>query len=147
MQDVMQPINSELEQMLSAREQHLTLVKPVEDIAVAGDATLLRLLVRNLVENAHRYSPEGSTITVRIESPDAPVLAVEDEGPGIDESRSGELSKAFVRMDSRYGGAGLGLSIVTRIAQLHDAQFFLHNRLAQTGVRAWVKFHPTARQA
>jgi two-component system sensor histidine kinase BasS len=31
-------------------------------------------------------------------------------------------------MDSRYGGIGLGLSIVTRIAQLHDAQFFLHNR-------------------
>jgi two-component system sensor histidine kinase BasS len=43
-------------------------------------------------------------------------------------------------MDSRYGGAGLGLSIVTRIAQLHDAQFFLHNRLTQSGVRAWVKF-------
>jgi signal transduction histidine kinase len=53
---------------------------------------------------------------------------VEDEGPGIDEAKSGELSKAFVRMDSRYGGIGLGLSIVTRIAQLHDAQFFLHNR-------------------
>jgi hypothetical protein len=57
-----------------------------------------------------------------------PVMAVEDEGPGIDEAKSGELSKAFVRMDSRYGGIGLGLSIVTRIAQLHDAQFFLHNR-------------------
>jgi two-component system sensor histidine kinase BasS len=69
-----------------------------------------------------------------------PVLAVEDEGPGIDEAKSGELSKAFVRMDSRYGGIGLGLSIVTRIAQLHDAQFFLHNRQPGPGVRAWVLF-------
>ncbi|MFK9880847.1 ATP-binding protein, partial [Klebsiella pneumoniae] len=69
-----------------------------------------------------------------------PVMAVEDEGPGIDEAKSGELSKAFVRMDSRYGGIGLGLSIVTRIAQLHDAQFFLHNRQPGPGVRAWVLF-------
>jgi len=68
------------------------------------------------------------------------MLAVEDEGPGIDEAKSGELSKAFVRMDSRYGGIGLGLSIVTRIAQLHDAQFFLHNRKPGPGVKAWVKF-------
>lgn len=36
-----------------------------------------------------------------------------------------ELSKAFVRMDSRYGGIGLGLSIVSRITQLHHGQFFL----------------------
>ncbi|WP_086871662.1 two-component system sensor histidine kinase PmrB [Kosakonia pseudosacchari] len=147
LQDVVQPMRSELEQMLTAREQRLEIAEPERDIAVAGDATLLRLLVRNLVENAHRYSPAGSTITVRIENAAAPVLAVEDEGPGIDESRSGELSKAFVRMDSRYGGAGLGLSIVSRIAQLHDAQFFLHNRLTQSGVRAWVKFLPGARQA
>lgn len=49
---------------------------------------------------------------------------------GIDESKCGELSKAFVRMDSRYGGIGLGLSIVSRITQLHHGQFFL-----QTGKR------------
>jgi two-component system sensor histidine kinase BasS len=82
------------------------------------------VILRNLVENAHRYSPEGSTIRVSVKAGLMPVMAVEDEGPGIDEAKSGELSKAFVRMDSRYGGIGLGLSIVTRIAQLHDAQFF-----------------------
>ncbi|VTN15161.1 Sensor protein BasS [Raoultella terrigena] len=97
---------------------------------VSGDATLLRVVLRNLVENAHRYSPTDSTIRVSIQAGSTPILAVEDEGPGIDEAKSGELSKAFVRMDSRYGGIGLGLSIVTRIAQLHDTQFFLHNRRA-----------------
>lgn len=141
LQDVVLPLHDELETMLAGREQQLVLPEGVADMAVSGDATLLRVLLRNLVENAHRYSPAGSTIRVLLEQADTPLLAVEDEGPGIDESRSGELSKAFVRMDSRYGGIGLGLSIVSRIAQLHHAQFFLHNRQDASGVRAWVKFH------
>ena len=67
------------------------------------------------------------------------VLAVEDEGPGIDESKCGELSKAFVRMDSRFGGIGLGLSIVSRITQLHQGHFYLQNRQGANGTRAWVE--------
>ncbi|WP_312627243.1 two-component system sensor histidine kinase PmrB [Scandinavium sp.] len=136
-QGVVLPIQDELETMLSLRGQKLQLPSEDRDVTVSGDATLLRVLLRNLVENAHRYSPENATITILVE---AGMLAVEDEGPGIDEAKSGELSKAFVRMDSRYGGIGLGLSIVTRIAQLHDAQFFLHNRRPGPGVKAWVKF-------
>jgi two-component system sensor histidine kinase BasS len=66
----------------------------------------VRVVLRNLVENAHRYSPAGSTIKIAIQAGTTPVMAVEDEGPGIDEAKSGELSKAFVRMDSRYGGIG-----------------------------------------
>ncbi len=137
--DVVLPLQGELESMLAQRQQRLQL--PAENnAAVLGDATLLGVLLRNLVENAYRYSPVGSVISVSIEPGPEPVLIVEDEGPGIDESKGGELSKAFVRMDSRYGGIGLGLSIVTRIAQLHDAQFFLHNRQPGPGARAWVKF-------
>nr|WP_159464695.1 two-component system sensor histidine kinase PmrB [Scandinavium goeteborgense] len=137
LEEVILPIQGELEMMLSQRGQRLSLPSVDNDMTVSGDATLLRVLLRNLVENAHRYSPENSTITVSIAEG---MMAVEDEGPGIDEAKSGELSKAFVRMDSRYGGIGLGLSIVTRIAQLHDAQFFLHNRNPGPGVKAWVKF-------
>ena len=103
------------------------------------------MILRNLAENAHRYSPEQTAITLRVDGADA-VLSVEDEGPGIDESQSGELSKAFVRMDSRYGGTGLGLSIVNRIVQLHDGQFFLQNRSPLAGVRAWVKLQPVTRE-
>ncbi len=102
-------------------------------------------MLRNLVENAHRYSPAGSKIKIAIQAGTTPVMAVEDEGPGIDEAKSGELSKAFVRMDSRYGGIGLGLSIVTRIVQLHDAQFFLHNRQPGPGVRGWILFPKPSR--
>lgn len=125
--DVVKPLQDELEAMLAQRQQRLLLTDIENEAVVSGDATLIGVILRNLVENAHRYSPEGSTIRVSVKAGLMPVMAVEDEGPGIDEAKSGELSKAFVRMDSRYGGIGLGLSIVTRIAQLHDAQF-LHNR-------------------
>ncbi len=138
--DVVKPLQDELEAMLAQRQQRLLLTDIENEAVVSGDATLIRVILRNLVENAHRYSPEGSTIRVSVKAGLLPVMAVEDEGPGIDEAKSGELSKAFVRMDSRYGGIGLGLSIVTRIAQLHDAQFFLHNRQPGPGVRAWVLF-------
>ena len=138
--DVVKPLQDELEAMLAQRQQRLLLTDIENETVVSGDATLIRVILRNLVENAHRYSPEGSTIRVSVKAGLMPVMAVEDEGPGIDEAKSGELSKAFVRMDSRYGGIGLGLSIVTRIAQLHDAQFFLHNRRPGPGVRAWVLF-------
>ncbi len=54
---------------------------------------------------------------IKLQEDGGAVMAVEDEGPGIDESKCGELSKAFVRMDSRYGGIGLGLSIVSRASR------------------------------
>ncbi|WP_406822471.1 two-component system sensor histidine kinase PmrB [Raoultella ornithinolytica] len=148
-EDVVEPIRGELESMLEQRQQTLALALPegddAKDVVVSGDATLLRVVLRNLVENAHLYSPAGSKIKIAIQAGTTPVMAVEDEGPGIDEAKSGELSKAFVRMDSRYGGIGLGLSIVTRIVQLHDAQFFLHNRQPGPGVRGWIQFPKPSR--
>ena len=143
--DVLEPLKDELETMLEVRAQKLVIAEPTPTVTVAGDATLLRLMVRNLVENAHRYSPKSTTITLSLVKDSKPMLIVQDEGPGIDESKVGELSQAFVRMDSRYGGIGLGLTIVTRIAQLHEAAFFLQNREDTTGTRAWIEFLPTKR--
>lgn len=138
--DVVQPMENELRMMVAQRHQTLS-VELDQEFTVMGDSTLLRVLLRNLVENAYRYSPENSTIFIRLLNEASPQLRVEDEGPGIDESKSGELSKAFVRMDSRYGGIGLGLSIVTRIVQLHRGHFFLENRTPLTGCRARVAFN------
>ncbi|WP_271443135.1 two-component system sensor histidine kinase PmrB [Citrobacter sp. Awk 4] len=139
--DVILPSYDELSTMLDQRQQTLLLPDSAEDVTVRGDATLLRMLLRNLVENAHRYSPKGTTITISLNTGNDAIMAVEDEGPGIDESKCGKLSEAFVRMDSRYGGIGLGLSIVSRITQLHRGQFFLQNREGTSGTRAWVILH------
>ena len=143
LEDVILPSYDELSTMLDQRKQTLLLPQSTADVAVRGDATLLRMLLRNLVENAHRYSPEGTAISIVLNTENEALMAVDDEGPGIDESKCGELSKAFVRMDSRYGGIGLGLSIVSRITQLHHGQFFLQNRQGVTGTRAWVVLEKT----
>jgi len=137
--DVIAPMSAEMQSMLQQRGQQLE-ITIVDDATVRGDATLLQVLLRNLIENAHRYSPTNTVIAVRVENHSGAVMMVEDQGVGIDESKSGELSRAFVRMDSRYGGIGLGLSIVSRIAQLHKAQFFLENRQQTSGCRASIKF-------
>jgi len=105
--------------------------------AVNGDPVLLRLLLRNLVENAHRYGPEGGAIQVRLTSQDSGyLLQVIDDGPGIKEEMVGELTQAFRRMDQRYGGSGLGLNIVIRIAQLHQGRLTLENRRDARGLNA-----------
>ena len=138
LEDVILPSYDELSTMLDQRQQTLLLPESATDVVVRGDVTLLRMLLRNLVENAHRYSPEGTNITIVLNTEHDALMAVEDEGPGIDESKCGEVSQVFVRMDSRFGGIGLGLSIVSRITQLHHGQFFLQNRVGTTGTRAWV---------
>ncbi|GAB7205184.1 two-component system sensor histidine kinase PmrB [Dickeya oryzae] len=140
--DVITLNQQELEEMAAARHQQLDWQLETQNAIVPGNATLLQLLLRNLVENAYRYSPEHSTIRIRLadHSDGGYELSVSDEGPGINESQVGELTKAFVRMDTRYGGIGLGLSIVTRIVQLHHGEFFLENRRDRTGTQARVVF-------
>ncbi len=68
------------------------------------------VLLRNLLENASRYSPLGSQIKITLEENERSiVLNVTDEGPGIDPDAAEELTQAFRRRDQRYGGSGLGL--------------------------------------
>lgn len=137
-QDVCFAQQEELQEMVSRHHQTLRWQLPAQEIVIPGNAVLLRLLLRNLVENAHRYSPEGSVIEIDLftGAPGGLVLQVRDHGPGIDADKAGDLTKEFVRMDQRYNGIGLGLSIVTRIAQLHGGHFSLSNRKDGSGTQA-----------
>jgi len=96
---------------------------------VQGDAILLRLMLRNLLENAVRYSPAGTTIEVAMQEVDGGTqVSGSDQGPGIDEAHRQSITEPFRRIDQRYGGSGLGLSIVQRIVQLHRGKLTLENR-------------------
>lgn len=89
LEDVILPAYDELSTMLDQRQQTLLLPESATDVVVRGDVTLLRMLLRNLVENAHRYSPEGSNIRISLHTDPEAQMVIEDEGPGIDEVNAG----------------------------------------------------------
>ena len=103
-----------------ARRQDLELDAPAA-CGVRGDATLLAVLVRNLVDNAVRYSPDGARVRVGVRRAGARVeLAVEDGGPGLAPEQLSRLGERFFRVTgSSASGSGLGWSIVRRIAAAH----------------------------
>lgn len=91
-----------------------------------GDASLLQLLLRNLLDNAVRYSPPGSQVALQIGPQQIQVL---DNGPGIAAEHLARIGERFYRPAGQdASGSGLGLSIVGRIASLHRLQLAWHNR-------------------
>lgn len=113
---------------------------------IEGNAELLQILLRNLIDNAIRYTPQGGTVTVSIEARHAHVqLAVSDSGPGIPESERERALHRFERLgNSRSEGSGLGLSIVVRIAELHRASLSLKTAADGHGLSVVTAF-PLAR--
>jgi signal transduction histidine kinase len=113
---------------------------------VLGDAMELRILVRNLVDNAVRYTPAGGQVELTVgEDGGQVVLTVDDSGPGIPESdRSRVFDRFFRRADGDAAGrdetgSGLGLAIVRNIAQRHGASVHLtDSRLG--GLRVAARF-------
>ncbi|MGH7765280.1 MAG: sensor histidine kinase [Candidatus Dormibacteraceae bacterium] len=86
-------------------------------VRVNVDKDLLREAVANLVDNAVRFSPRGTAVTLRVDrGQSGPEIAVIDRGPGIDEERLPKLFERFQRSDS---GSGLGLAIARRVVERH----------------------------
>lgn len=98
-------------------------------VRILGNATLLKELVRNLVDNAMSYTPSNAqtpgVITVRVLSDTAAkvvALQVEDSGPGIPATEREQIFQPFYRvLGTEVDGSGLGLAIVMEVAQLHGA--------------------------
>ncbi|HEY2451506.1 MAG TPA: quorum sensing histidine kinase QseC [Scandinavium sp.] len=95
------------------------------DVTRKGQALLLSLLVRNLLDNAVRYSPRGSTVDVTLNAHD---FTVRDNGPGISADALARIGERFYRPPGQdEPGSGLGLSIVQRIAALHQMTVVFSN--------------------
>lgn len=109
---------------------------------IHGDEATLSILVRNLVDNAIRYTPPGGEVQVRLSQEDAAVcLVVEDNGPGIPQAQREELFQRFQRGEGvEAQGSGLGLSIVKQIADLHGAQIVLSDASNDQGLRVTISF-------
>jgi two-component system sensor histidine kinase QseC len=106
-----------------ARQQSLELEADAS-CAVAGNDLLMGVLVRNLLDNALRYSPDGAKILVSVAVTDGqPTLSVHDSGPGMTADEMARLGERFFRvLGHAQPGSGLGWSIVKRIVGVFGAQ-------------------------
>lgn len=96
------------------------------DLALLGDPLLLQLLVSNLAENAIKYSPRQSAITILLKKTGAQIgLFVKDEGPGIPDEEKKKIFSKFYRTGNEKTrtarGTGLGLYLCRKIAEDHKA--------------------------
>jgi two-component system sensor histidine kinase QseC len=109
---------------------------------VDGDATLLAVLVRNLVDNAIRYSPPGASVKVGVRrGAEGVELTVEDSGPGMQAADIQRLGERFFRvMGSGESGSGLGWSIARRIAGVLNAEFQVHASAVLGGLAVRLRF-------
>ncbi len=110
-------------------------------LLVEGNPVLLREMIKNLIDNAVKYTPRGGSVTARIRVAGSPVLEVEDSGPGIPEADRERVFERFYRvLGSGVDGSGLGLPIVREIAELHRATVTLDANPAGQGTLARVVF-------
>jgi two-component system sensor histidine kinase QseC len=115
--------------------------------AVAANEVLVGVLVRNLVDNALRYSPSGARVEVSVSSDtDGAHLLVQDSGPGMSDEAIGHLGERFFRvLGNEQPGSGLGWSIVRRLLLVFDAQAQIGRSTALGGLSVAVHwpFVPT----
>jgi two-component system sensor histidine kinase QseC len=120
---VVRRIASELAHTALAHQQELVVLAEAP-CAVAANEVLLGVLVRNLVDNALRYSPAGASIQVTVTAEAGAVtLCVEDSGAGMTDDAIARLGERFFRvLGSEQPGSGLGWSIVRRLLAVFGAQ-------------------------
>jgi two-component system, OmpR family, sensor histidine kinase QseC len=113
---------------------------------IYGYPDALEVMLRNLVDNAVKYTPNGGRVDVSVHKRgDNVVLSVVDTGPGIDEELRSRVFDRFYRvLDTKADGCGLGLSIVQRIAELHHADITL-GKPGSSGFKIIVTFSSAAR--
>ena len=111
---------------------------------IFAEPVSLSVLIRNLVDNAIRYTPVQGEVVLSIdETPDRKtILSVADTGPGIDSELQSRVFDRFFRVTGNSSsGCGLGLSIVKRIADLNDLHVDLKNKDEAPGLIATVHFN------
>lgn len=131
----------EAAQAARARAIDLGLTR-VDDALVAGSREALRILLRNLLDNALKHTLPGGTIDIAIaRTDDAVVLSVDDSGPGIAPQERDRVLNRFYRVPGgQTTGSGLGLAIVKAVAGVHGATLSLAASPRLGGLRVELRF-------
>ena len=107
-------------------------------------APALEILLRNLIDNAIRYTPQGGSVRLSLlREAQAVKLLIDDSGPGIPDDQISSMFQRFRRgLGNQANGSGLGLSIVQRIVELHHASLQVQNHDDEAGLNITLTFKP-----
>jgi two-component system sensor histidine kinase QseC len=138
---VVQRVAADLALVAIGRDQTLALEAPVPAF-VAADDMLTSVLVRNLLDNALRYSPDAAQVNLSVATYGKQVvLQVDDSGPGLSEAQMTRLGERFYRaLGTQQTGSGLGWSIVRRIADVYSAQVEVRRSVVLGGLCVTVRW-------
>ena len=141
--DLLEGVMAEHQSTIEMRDQHLT--RHLQPASVYGHAPLLGIAFGNLLSNASQYTPEGGRIRVSCRVDGDQVEAwIEDSGPGMDDDLIAQATERFQRGGrsphaDAPEGCGLGLAIVQRICEQHDATLQLVRSPALGGLMATIR--------
>ncbi len=137
--EIIEPLKAEYE---GNYPNHLEWNVP-KDLKLKGDPSLIYLLMKNLLDNAKFYAANGKETVISFqEDTDMIELIIMDNGDGINPMQLAEMRKPYKRVDETRNGFGLGLSIVERIVQAHDAKMMIQNRNdGESGLMIMIRFN------
>jgi two-component system OmpR family sensor kinase len=140
---MMQSIVGDLWESANARQIDIGLID-ADDSVIFGHQDALNILVRNLLDNAIKYTPVGGTVNVAVRVVDGHTeLTVEDSGPGIPPEDRERVFDRFYRVaGAQSSGSGLGLAIVKTIAEIHLAGLSMGSSCSLGGLQVRVVFPP-----
>lgn len=132
-QELLRGCAADLSPVIDSRHQHVEVRVEPSAARINTDPAKLQDVLRNLVENAVNYSPEGSTIRLEATRRERQlVVTISDDGPGIPEADLERIFERFYRVDKarsrESGGTGLGLSIVKHLVDLLGGRVWAANR-------------------
>ena len=137
-------VNSSVDSLIGAKDTVIHWQVPQENSMILAHTRYLTMLVNNLLQNAVNYGDKNVSVTISRKRANI-LLSIEDDGPGIPEDQRRDILKPFVRGRSSDGrqsgkGYGMGLAIVSRIAQWHNATFSISNSETLGGARFDILF-------
>jgi two-component system, OmpR family, sensor histidine kinase QseC len=139
---LLEEVVAEMAPQAHAKEIDIGMVE-CQHCSFIGSEASLAILMRNLLDNAIRYTPQGGAVdaSVAVEQQRL-IFTVTDSGPGVPEAERSQVLERFYRgaMEGQAPGCGLGLSIVKRIAELHGATLMLDSPESGVGLRVSVSF-------
>jgi two-component system, OmpR family, sensor kinase len=141
LQDLARQVVADVLPQAQARRIDIGLATP-DSVWVRGQPEPLHILLRNLLDNAIKYSPQGGQVDISLSAAHgSSTLTVEDSGPGIAEAERERVFDRFYRTaDAGAAGSGLGLAIVKTIAERHGAAVKLDRSQRLGGLKVELRF-------